>query len=305
VHLFPRKTDEERRYADTDYDFASPLVIKLVRAKLKSSYADYFKTLICFSGKNVHFSGLKGRIFEDFAHERLAAGGSFKVRRLLEAKETTNQLKRKELDTSRLTLSTNMTPVTIYDVSDIAKYNEPSYCKPFNPKFTSLDAVVQPNVGLQMVTSLSHGYKKSGLIEVSKYLTAKNTFKLFLVVPAGMFYHVVVQSYHDSATDVKSDWTALEQRCEQWVLQVEPEPLEDIQNENQDDDEVHESPRKKQKTEKCTHKYKGGRICGKTSCTIQHRLVSVRDRLPLCFAYLYSCLCLSFCLVVAFAVAEC
>jgi hypothetical protein len=27
--------------------------------------------------------------------------------------------------------------------------------------------------------------------------------------------------------------------------------------------------------------------------------------LPLCFAYLYSCLCLSFCLVVAFAVAEC
>ena len=69
------------------------------------------------------------------------------------------------------------------------------YYQPEIKNFPSIDALVAPNVLLQMTTSLTHPIKMVGLDLLHEKLAKNEEIEFYFVVPAQLFDHYQKQSF--------------------------------------------------------------------------------------------------------------
>ena len=158
------------------------------------------------------YTGFEGQLFEMLAHQKLAAGGTFSVRKLQPNCSVSSTWTFNKFDVEYLE-----------KVDDLTNYRSRQnvYLRPRPRNFTSLDSIIieSPHsvIGVQITVSSSHPVKKIGLTDVMKYLQCRQAqFKLFFVVPKKVFDNYKPQSYTGSRDSVLECHSL--HNVEQWVL---------------------------------------------------------------------------------------
>jgi hypothetical protein len=222
VHLYPDLTDAERMHDNVKYEFASKTVAQLVRERTKLQHKDFFKTIVNFSGENIYFSGLKGRLFEDEAHERLMQGGTFEVQQLQPPKGK-GKKRPKPGDVEKLKIPPfKQPPQSLQSAQDIKNASSTVYFKPSSPHFASVDAVAQPSLMFQMLTGLRHPLGIAKLQQLLLHLKHSDKARLYLVGPRAMLGSVYFQPYTLNGKVIGTDELPADiANIEQWFLAID------------------------------------------------------------------------------------
>ena len=184
-----------------------------VKEKVFDRFATSAIHQMCFYVENVgSYTGFEGQLFEMLAHQKLAAGGTFSVRKLQPNCSVSSTWTFNKFDVEYLE-----------KVDDLTNYRsrQNGYLRPRPRNFTSLDSIIieSPHsvIGVQLTVSSSHPVKKIGLTDVMKYLQCRQAqFKLFFVVPKKVFDNYKPQSYTGSRDSVLECHSL--HNVEQWVL---------------------------------------------------------------------------------------
>jgi hypothetical protein len=151
-------------------------------------------------------SGLRGDLFEPYAHTVLRAGGTFTVRRL----DCVSSAEELELPTSTLR--------SVRSVVDLASCSAGDYCQPTGRNFPAVDAVLLPSLLFQMTVSLSHSINRSALKSALAQLPVEDFYDFYFVVPENSFLTFRAQPYVDSSGKVLKDSDASVECVRQWAL---------------------------------------------------------------------------------------
>lgn len=149
--------------------------------------------------------GLRGRLFEPFAHRVLRLGSSAfsDVDTLMMVSSSTG----KRVAVPSITSSAGM-----QNLNDLDKYSdsEGTYLHPNVSNFPVVDSIVTPRTGYQMTVSTTHSIKNVPFVKLLDKLgcTKKQKFRLVWVVPADVQFN---------CRSLSSD---LQGRVEQFILQL-------------------------------------------------------------------------------------
>jgi hypothetical protein len=146
------------------------------------------------------YAQLRGCFFEALAHERLAAGGSFPTRLLI---PRVTGLQGPLPIMSSLTLGQKQTkrfsgtdPSALRPL--LSYYAPGDYCRPLADTFPVLDALILPNILLQMTVSESHSVNEAKLAEIVHALQTE-TVELLFIVPTDKFDEFKIYNFKDPA----------------------------------------------------------------------------------------------------------
>ena len=175
----------EPNYERQDFFFASDYVKK----KVYNHFASSAMLEVCSYVENIgSYAGFEGQLFEMLAHQKLAAGGTFSVRKL-----------QPNCNVSTWTF-TKFDIENFEKVDDFSAYQSRQnvYLRPQPGTFTSLDLIIiespQSVIGVQITVSSSRPVKTKGLTYVMEKIQQAQ-FKLFFVVPKMVFDDYKPQSY--------------------------------------------------------------------------------------------------------------
>ena len=156
------------------------------------------------STSSPQLAGVRGDLFEAYAHRILSGGGALRVRRLDDGFETTLQIPR--------SVGTHF----VRTPSDLVQCpSNLHYCQPIARNFPAVDAVKLPGSLFQMTVSLSHAIKYTALKSVLESMPDCASYDLYFVVPEDIFKDFASQSI--DGLDIKTP-DARVLRVRQWAL---------------------------------------------------------------------------------------
>jgi hypothetical protein len=173
----------QRPYIEKSIAFGSAHIANVVLSKLLQQQRVQLAAFLSSSAGDSTTSGLRGVLFEAFAHRALRAGGTFRMRRLDGSAEEVLQLE----GCSGLRL--------LNRAEDLTGLPSGLYCQPTAGNFPAVDAVRLPNTLFQMTVSLSHPVKQAALAAVLQQLPEASSYELFFVVPEDIFGAFGAQNY--------------------------------------------------------------------------------------------------------------
>ena len=166
--------------------------------------------------------------FEMWAHELLARGGGFRVRRLGDGGDAVEELRFAPLETKPVGQITDVPGLHAAQADQI-------YFQPEGKTFAAFDALVRQSgcvagaiglsdtVGLQMTVSHSHPLLHARLVEILKHMrpAGSDPFDVFFVVPPSVFSTFSTQHYIDARKKkVKRVNPVIGRHVRQWVLEL-------------------------------------------------------------------------------------
>jgi hypothetical protein len=135
----------------------------------------------------------RGILFERWAHNKLAAGGSFRIRELVHPASESS-----ESSLSELVLKIDASPRT--DFSKVAEILLGAYAVPSAKNFAAVDSIMKPNRLFQMTVSSKHfiiheALRKALVVLAGEKKPSEMDFQLYFVVPTDKFSDFEYQSY--------------------------------------------------------------------------------------------------------------
>jgi hypothetical protein len=165
--------------------FASMYVQESVYDRFAEQNHDRLMHFIWHSAGNPLLSAMRGTLFEEHVHRRLASDESFEVRRLDEPAEGSGD------EVERVTFG-KLSTLMVHGVSDIRAGH---YCRPQTRNFESIDAVVAPSSLFQITVGEKHPVKSNGLAQLQPQLASSGPIRLYFVVPPDRWGSFKRQSY--------------------------------------------------------------------------------------------------------------
>ncbi|GBC04353.1 hypothetical protein RclHR1_05630010 [Rhizophagus clarus] len=159
--------DEGVPYTKSTIKFASDYVGKKVTINLKATIInDLCRNIdaVLDGGKS---DPVLGCFFEQIAHRILQNGGIFQCR---------------SLDTG-VERDINFEKLNSHLFSEIDDIKGGFYCQPLDKTFPAIDAIILPNILLQMTTTKKHSIKMIGLKKVQNKLARNGNIRFVFVVP--------------------------------------------------------------------------------------------------------------------------
>ena len=197
--------DSDFLYKHTSLDFLSSYVQgKLVEKSMKYAEHEFIGKLSQLDKGNL-FASFRGHCFESFAHCRIRAGGTFKVRRI----DVNSPVSR------TLTIPKFKEQVVFYDLKKVVNNNV--YYKPWSRTFAAVDAISLPDKTFQMTVSENHDEKYEGIMKIKEKL---KEFKLYFVVPEDIFENFKEQNYVKKKKVTDKQAAKLKKSVQQWALCV-------------------------------------------------------------------------------------
>ncbi len=120
-------------------DFASPFIRHRAIQLLGKQLHVYFKEFVANTSGNIYFGQLRGRVFEDLAHQILLEGGNFSIRNLATEQRSTVVLEPEAIQ-------------VLESVEKIQQAPNNVYLQPQASNFGSVDAILKPSSLFQMMT---------------------------------------------------------------------------------------------------------------------------------------------------------
>jgi len=186
-------------YVETQIEFGSDFIRARIADLLLSSQKTELFRFVTRESDPV-YAQLRGCLFEALAHERLAAGGSFPTRLLIPRVTglqgqlpTISSLTLRQMQTQRFAGT---------DPSDLRlllSTTPGDYCRPLADTFPVLDALILPNLLLQMTVSESHSVNEDKLAEILDSLQITGTVELLFIVPTDKFDKFKVYNFKNTA----------------------------------------------------------------------------------------------------------
>ena len=214
--------------------FASQYVQQLVYKRLYDNDKRKLLEFIAVSDRVGTLAVLRGHLFEGHVHSILPQGGTFQVRRLVDKKEVYDDdeddeglmedecdgededsveamsadddvaMEDEVVDYTTLVEPTEVTfqkseeTVVFYHGSEVATAASTSYLRPAVKNYQSVDAIIKPNVLLQVTCARNHSCKQKGLHDVLDLLGDPSAPRLYFVLPPDRFTNFRYQRYLDS-----------------------------------------------------------------------------------------------------------
>jgi hypothetical protein len=165
--------------------FASTYVQRSVYDRLATEDRDHLMRFIWDSAGNPFLSAIRGMLFEEHAHRRLASGELFRVRRLDGPADGSGD------GAERVTFG-KLDTLMVQGVDGI---RSGYYCRPQAKNFASVDAVVAPSSLFQMTVGEKHPVKHDGLAKLQPKLASSGPVRLYFVVPPDRWASFGQQNY--------------------------------------------------------------------------------------------------------------
>ncbi|KJE95746.1 hypothetical protein CAOG_009960 [Capsaspora owczarzaki ATCC 30864] len=155
--------------------FASKWVSERVFQMFRTEERDRLRRFLSAAADNPEHASLRGQLFEEYASNCLQTGGTFPRRHLETGVGDELQL--------RPLTCINFRQLTEIDLSIPDRYYSPT-----NRNLAAVDAIISPNVFLQMTVSRSHPVKSEGLrLAISRMPQQAGPAVLYFVVPSDIY----------------------------------------------------------------------------------------------------------------------
>ena len=174
LHLFPNDS-----YDRIEVKFASPYVSREVYQHLKKKSLDGVLQLIRDCSGEPTLAGIRGPLFEQFAHEKFSKSGEYTVKNL------------KSGIVSKL-LVDPVRSLNFKELSEVVDNNV--YYFPISKGFKSVDSILPKDKVFQMTVSDKHPVQYNGLTVVKDQLQC-GVLKLYFVVPNENYDEFPLQNY--------------------------------------------------------------------------------------------------------------
>ena len=195
----------EQPYVSKSIIFGSAYIRDRVAELLFLQQRQAMTDFLITSSSSPRLAGVRGELFESYAHRIISSGGSFMVRRLDDGIEKTRKLKR--CSGTHFVRSPS-------DLQDCP--TRLHYCQPVVRNFPAVDAVMLPGSLFQMTVSLTHPVKYAALKVVLDSMPDCSDYDLYFVVPDDVFPAFSSQSVIGSEDETAVD--ARFRRLRQWAL---------------------------------------------------------------------------------------
>jgi hypothetical protein len=185
----------EADFISTRMDWASDWVAERFAQRAWQQEKERLIEFLSVSHGLPELGTLRGRLWEGVCHDRLAAGGCFRVKQLGEG----GSIEQVELQpcTSRLVFE---------DLREVGGAADQVYCKPRAANFPAIDSVRQPGSLFQITVAKKHGVNGDGLERATVCMRApRQDIHLYFVVPPPFFESFKEQQLLGSqrAADIK------------------------------------------------------------------------------------------------------
>jgi hypothetical protein len=202
----------QRPYVSKSIAFGSAYIRNRLAELLFSEQRQAITDFLVGSASSPQLAGVRGDLFEAFAHRVLSGGGAFPVRSLDDGAESTLQL------------SSCAGTHPVRSPSDLAQCpSSLHYCQPTVRNFPAVDSAILPRSLFQMTVSPSHPVKHAALTRVLDSMPDARCYDLYFVVPDDVYpQFVAVQPFvrSDDETTAVAALDARVQRVKQWALCV-------------------------------------------------------------------------------------
>ncbi|GIL90065.1 hypothetical protein Vretimale_18118 [Volvox reticuliferus] len=159
---------------------ASQYVAQQIVAKMGNGHMRLLKDLVHLSIGFPAYAAAAGVFFETYAHRRLQQGGSFQVRQLHPSKM------KDPMDAEPFVLQQCSDIHVFHKLEEVEQHFNNTYYVPHVSNFPAVDALMQPNILLQMTIAQKAGVNESGLKAAAGRLLHKPA-RLYFVVPDNIF----------------------------------------------------------------------------------------------------------------------
>jgi len=169
----------EKGYVDTHVEFASKYVAEMMLDLFLTS--ERVETISFINGAvgEGRLAGLRGQLFEQYAHSRLCAGGNFRMRNL-------------STDSEEEVILPPRKQQYFEDVAHVSFKSNTVYYRPRIATFAAFDSIIPPDYLLQMTVSQHHPLKSAHITPFKNYVSAP---KIVFVVPPDIYRSFTSQSY--------------------------------------------------------------------------------------------------------------
>jgi hypothetical protein len=192
----------------TCIQWASPWVEQQVMLRACERESLAVQLFVRSAGGIPEIAGFRGNLLEPICHAKMMKGGMFKIRNLDNGKEET------------VTFSNTMPNLEYFkDVSDISSSNG-VYFRPVSKCLPAIDALMQPNILLQMTVSQKHPVVAHGLLQALSALTDADNARLYFVVPENEYATFSKQGIKN-IKKMSGENKALLRSVQQFALMVE------------------------------------------------------------------------------------
>ncbi|GIL88105.1 hypothetical protein Vretimale_13969 [Volvox reticuliferus] len=158
---------------------ASPYVMRAMEEKGGKAHVQRLQDLVRMSMGDSAYASAAGSFFERYAHRRLQKGGSFKVRRLCSSRI-------KKPQATELKLQPSPEIHEFNNVTEVQHQGIGVYCIPRIHTFPAVDAIIQPDILLQMTATRKRRINLGGLIAAARQLIGPKQ-RLYFTVPNCIF----------------------------------------------------------------------------------------------------------------------
>lgn len=200
------------QYDSYHCEFASSYVRQRVSIMLREKMQDEYEHFINYSQSSVYYGQLRGRLFEDFAHEKLVRGGKFAIKNLK----------------TKVDATITLPPLQLKDIKKAEEIglvtSDAEYLKPIASNFGAVDAVSPPECLFQMTVGQHHGINLDKLKTVVDQMKGNKDSEIdfYFVVPQAAAQLAKLQSYTQQGKVIKDEalpsWT---KRIVQYQLIIE------------------------------------------------------------------------------------
>ncbi|KJE97358.1 hypothetical protein CAOG_010118 [Capsaspora owczarzaki ATCC 30864] len=193
--------------------FASKWVSEQVFRKFRTEERDRLRRFLSAAEDSPRHASLRGQLFEEYASNCLQTGGTFPRRHLETGVGDELQL--------RPLTCINFRQLTEIDLSIPNRYYSPT-----TRNLAAVDAILSPNVILQMTASRSHPVQSEGLrLAISRMLQQAGPAVLYFVVPSDIYPTFPRQTYLGVDGRVLETWPAEVDAAQQFALCINIDPL--------------------------------------------------------------------------------
>ena len=182
-------------YVEVQIDFGSDFIRARIADLLLSRQKTELFRFVTRESDPV-YAQLRGCFFEALAHERLSAGGSFPTRLLIPRGTGLPVISSLTLEKKQTKRFSGTDPSAL---RLLLSYAPGDYCRPLADTFPVLDALILPNMLLQMTVSDSHSVNEAKLARILDALQISGTVELVFIVPTDKFDEFKMYNFKDPA----------------------------------------------------------------------------------------------------------
>jgi hypothetical protein len=193
-------------YVETAVEFGSDYITARATANLLSRQRAELSYFVSREDDPLskEFAKMRDDCFEALAHETLAAGGAFRTR-LLTSAGCEEKSRLRSLPKATLRRFSGNTPADLVALHDFCAGD---YCQPRVSHFPVLDALIMPDILLQMTVSSQHAVDEAKLAHILQVLSLQ-TAELLFVVPPDKYDDLKPHNFKDASLQQRITQKAL------------------------------------------------------------------------------------------------